>query len=207
MFGQRFGKICQMHRNAKRSKSGLSRNRSSTIPEDCVKFRCQLKNTRRNTLVLLKPMNLRGNAWKDLFTRIPESWKSYCRKRDEFNESLQFGPQIYFYASSNENIRCKGSSGESRGKTRENTSMAADEGQKQEWGDRWSKAWWQKIHFASLMDLCHLKNSELEPPFQKYIGRVELRCDIIKDDSGSYAVRMQYSLCRDHQHHKWRLQK
>ena len=26
----------------------------------------------------------------------------------------------------------------------------------------------KKVHFASLMDLCHLKNSELEPQFQKY---------------------------------------
>ena len=39
------------------------------------------------------------------------------------------------------------------------------------------------VHFASLMDLCHLKNSELEPQFQKYNGRVELRGDIVKDDS------------------------
>ena len=37
------------------------------------------------------------------------------------------------------------------------------------------------------MDLCHLKNSELEPQFQKYKGRVVLRGDIVKD-SGSYAV-------------------
>ena len=28
----------------------------------------------------------------------------------------------------------------------------------------------RKEHFASLMDLCHLKNSELEPQFQKYKG-------------------------------------
>ena len=28
-----------------------------------------------------------------------------------------------------------------------------------------------KVHFASLMDLCHLKISELEPQFQKYKGR------------------------------------
>ena len=46
----------------------------------------------------------------------------------------------------------------------------------------------RKIHFASLMDLCHLKNSKLEPQFQKYKGRVVLRSDIVKDDSGSYAV-------------------
>ena len=38
------------------------------------------------------------------------------------------------------------------------------------------------------MDLCHLKNSELEPQFQKYNGRVVLRGDIVKDDSRSYAV-------------------
>ena len=28
----------------------------------------------------------------------------------------------------------------------------------------------RKVHFASLMDLCHLKNSELEPQYQKYRG-------------------------------------
>ena len=38
------------------------------------------------------------------------------------------------------------------------------------------------------MDMCHLKNSELEPKFQKYKGRVVLRGDIEKDDSGSYAA-------------------
>ena len=46
----------------------------------------------------------------------------------------------------------------------------------------------RKVHFASLMDLCHLKNSELGSQNQKYKGRVVLRGDIVKDDSGSYAV-------------------
>ena len=45
-----------------------------------------------------------------------------------------------------------------------------------------------KVHFASLMDICHLKNVELETRHQKYKGRVVLRGDIVKDDSGSYAV-------------------
>ena len=44
------------------------------------------------------------------------------------------------------------------------------------------------VHFASLMDMCHLKNAELEAKHQKYKGRVVLRGDIVKDDSGSYAV-------------------
>ena len=45
-----------------------------------------------------------------------------------------------------------------------------------------------KVHFASLMDICHLKNAELEAKHQKYKGRVVLRGDIVKDDSGFYAV-------------------
>ena len=38
------------------------------------------------------------------------------------------------------------------------------------------------------MDICHLKNAELEAKHQKYKGRVVLRGDIVKDDSVSYAV-------------------
>ena len=34
----------------------------------------------------------------------------------------------------------------------------------------------------------HFENSELEPPCQECNGRVVLRGDIVKDDSGSYAV-------------------
>ena len=45
-----------------------------------------------------------------------------------------------------------------------------------------------KVHFSSLMDTCHLKNAELEAKHQKDKGRVVLRGDIVKDDSGSYAV-------------------
>ena len=67
-------------------------------------------------------------------------------------------------------------------KTEENPGMAADESQKQ--GIRAEKL----VHFVSLMDLCHLKYSELEPQYQKYKCKVVLRGDIVKDDSGSYAV-------------------
>ena len=45
-----------------------------------------------------------------------------------------------------------------------------------------------KVHFASLMYICHLKNAELEGKHQKYKGRVVLRGDVVKDDSGSFAV-------------------
>ena len=44
------------------------------------------------------------------------------------------------------------------------------------------------VLFASLTDICHLKNAELEAKHQKYKGRVVLRSNIVKDNSGSYAV-------------------
>ena len=46
----------------------------------------------------------------------------------------------------------------------------------------------KKVHFATLMDVCHLKIAELEPKLQKCEGRVVLRGDIVKDDSGDHAV-------------------
>ena len=45
-----------------------------------------------------------------------------------------------------------------------------------------------KVHFASLMDTCHLQNAALEAKHQKYKGRIVLQRDIVKDDSDSYAV-------------------
>ena len=44
----------------------------------------------------------------------------------------------------------------------------------------------KKVHFATLMDICHLENAELEPKLRKF--QVVLRGDIVKDDSGAYAV-------------------
>ena len=61
----------------------------------------------------------------------------------------------------------------------------------------------RNVHFASLMDLCHLKNSEQQPQVQKYKGRIVLGGDIVKDDSDN----TQYSLNKDHQHHKWQQQR
>ena len=56
----------------------------------------------------------------------------------------------------------------------------------------------QEFIFASLMDICHLKNAELEAKHQKYKGRVVLRGDIVKDDSGSYAVLTEQDSSASH---------
>ena len=63
------------------------------------------------------------------------------------------------------------------------------------------------VHFASLMDICHLKNAELEATHQKYKGRVVLRGDIVKDDSGSHTVFTEFSISNDsRQNHGYHLQ-
>ena len=71
----------------------------------------------------------------------------------------------------------------------EKNSMAADESQEQKKrviaeARREGKT----VHVASLMDICHLKNSDPEPKFQIHKGRVVLRGDIVNEDSGSCAV-------------------
>ena len=52
----------------------------------------------------------------------------------------------------------------------------------------------KKVHFATWMDICHLKHVELEPKIQKYKGRVVLLCDTEKDEvfteQGSSASQM-----------------
>ena len=61
----------------------------------------------------------------------------------------------------------------------------------------------RKVPFATLIDMCHLKNDELEPKFQKYKDRVVLRGDIVKDayavftEQGSSASQMTASKVMD----------
>ena len=69
-----------------------------------------------------------------------------------------------------------------------NASMATDESQEQKRGHSGSTQGRKTVHFATLMGICHLKNSELEPQFLKCKGRVVLQGDTVKDDSGPYAV-------------------
>ena len=45
-----------------------------------------------------------------------------------------------------------------------------------------------KVHFATLMDICHFKTAELEPKFHKYKGRAVLHGDIVKDGAETRAV-------------------
>ena len=60
------------------------------------------------------------------------------------------------------------------------------------------------VRFASLMDICRLKNSELEPKVKQYNGRVVCRGDIVK---GWFRLLRRLSQSKVHRHQKWWLQK
>ena len=84
------------------------------------------------------------------------------------------------------------------GQTRENTGMAADESQKQEEVIDEARNKDRNVHFASLMDICHLKNSELNPSIKSIKARSYSKVTLYK----MILVRMQCSLNKDHQHLK-----
>ena len=137
----------------------------------------------QNLRVSGKPVNPLECVCKNLEI----SWGPYCRKRGQFNRTLQYGTQIYSYASSNENTRSKAAVVKEWEKPEKipawdltkviNKSEVIDE----------ARTKGIKVHLASLMDICHWKNAELETK-PKFKGRVVYRGDIVKDDSGSYAV-------------------
>ena len=56
------------------------------------------------------------------------------------------------------------------GKNSKNTGIAADESQKEKKviAEAWKEG--KTVHFASLMDICHLKNSELKPKISEILG-------------------------------------
>ena len=112
-----------------------------------------------------------------------------CRKRRQFISALQFGSQFDSYVPSCENSSSESSGGQGMGKNGRKFwvwNLTKVKSKKQVIHEaRTSGA---TVHFESLMDICHLKNAELETKHLKYKGRVVLRGDIVKDDSRSYAV-------------------
>ena len=135
--------------------------------------------------VFWKLMNLQDCVWEIDYQII---MKTILQEKVKFITALQFGSHIYSYASSYENSCSKSSGGQRMGKLEKISSWNVTKvRRKKEVIDEAIKSG-AKDHFASLMDICHLKNAELEAKHQKYKGRAVLRGEIVKDDSGSYAV-------------------
>ena len=98
------------------------------------------------------------------------SWRSHCKKRSYFFDTLQFGAQICSGTTSDEDSGCKSCREQGMEKTRHCPSAEFGRKVKSKKGQRDKN----KVHFATLMDMCHLKNAELEPKLQKYKDRVVL---------------------------------
>ena len=129
----------------------------------------------QNLRVFWKSVNLQGRVWENLYRIIMKTMLQ--KKRKQFTTALKFGSQVHSYASSHEGQTLKKIPAWDLTKVRS---------QKEVIDEARTKS--AKVHFASLMDICYLKNAELEAKHQKYKCRVVLRGDIGKDDSGSYAV-------------------
>ena len=109
-------------------------------------------------------------------------------KRRQFPTALSSDSQIYSYASSSENSCSESSSGQEMGKLEQISSWNMTKVRSKKEVIEEARMSGATVHFASFMNICHLKNAELEAKHQKYKGGVVLRDDIVKDDSGSYAV-------------------
>ena len=102
--------------------------------------------------------------------------------------TLQVGAQINSDATSDEHSGCKSCRGQGMEEARDNSSMGFGKIKRKKEVILEAQRDKNKVHFATLMDMCHLKNADFEPKLQKYKGRVVLRGDIVKDDSGAFAV-------------------
>ena len=111
--------------------------------------------TKQNTHASMKPTNLQESAWKDLYTKI---MKTHCRKRNLFIEPLQSCAQFIPMLQAMKIPEAEAAVDKKMGKSRENTSMAIEESQKQEKGDRWCKDEGHKSSFC--VTDAHLSSQE-----------------------------------------------
>ena len=79
------------------------------------------------------------------------------------------------YAPGNEKSSCKSSSGQGVRQARKVASLAIDQNKRAKREIILEARKEQRtVHFATLMDICHLETAQLEPKYQKHKGRVVL---------------------------------
>ena len=141
--------------------------------------------SRQNLRVFWKLMNPQDCVWENHCRLI---MKTILQEKETIHHSTTIWFTSFSYASSHEDSSSKGSSGQGMGEIGKIPAwdLTKVRSEKEVIDEARTKG--AKVHFASLMDICHLKNAELEAKHQKYKGRVVLRGDIVKDDSGSYAA-------------------
>ena len=56
----------------------------------------------------------------------------------------------------------------------------------------------RKIHFGRLMQLCHIKNYQLDRKLWQYKGRIVFRGDNVRDENGQFAVFSEQGTSASH---------
>ena len=115
--------------------------------------------SKQNLRVFWKPVNLQDCVWENLYRII---MKTILQEKETIHCTLHFGSQIYSYAPSHANSRSKGSSAQGMGKIEKISAwnLTKVRSKKEVIDEARTKG--AIVHFASLMDICHLKNAELE---------------------------------------------
>ena len=131
---------------------------------------------KQDLCVFWKLVNLQDCVWQSHYQII---MKTILQEKETIHCSIFIWFTNLFLASSHENSSSKGSIGQGMGKIGEKFCVEPDRGQKQERVIDEARTSGATVHFASLMDICHLKKAELEAKHQKYEGRVVLRGDIV----------------------------
>ena len=135
---------------------------------------------------LWKLMSQQESVWNHLYRK---SWRSHRKQRIQFDESFQFGTQIYSDASSDENSGCESSSRQGmEEEARNNSSLAVGQSEEQKGGHSGSTKRQQESPLCYIDGHLSSQKCGVRTKFQKYKGRVVLRGDIVKDDSGAFAV-------------------
>ena len=116
------------------------------------------------------------------------SRRSHRGKGIEFNDSLKSCAQIYSYASSNENSRCKSRSAQGMEKARDDPSMEFGKSQEQKGGHSGSSKRQKESPLCPIDG--HLTPQKMRRWSPNYRSTKAESCsgDIVKDDSGAYAV-------------------
>ena len=140
----------------------------------------------QNLRVFWKPVNLQDCVWENLYriimkTKLQEKETTHCMHYNLVHKFILMHQAMKFFAA-------KGSGGQGMGTNGEKSAWNVTKVRSKKEVIDEARTKGAKVHFASLMDIRHLKNAELETKHQKYKGPVVFRGDIVKDDSGSYVV-------------------
>ena len=109
---------------------------------------------KQNLRVFWKLMNPHDCVWENHYRNI---MRTILQKRRQFITALQFGSQIYSYASSDENSCSTSSCGQGMGKLEKISAWNLTKVRSKKEVIDEARTSGAKVHFASLMDICHLK--------------------------------------------------